>query len=252
MNNISNVKSRVISEWNKNAEARHKQILSGKDISYHKVLIPTIYRLVGNIKHKNIIDVGCGSGILTAKLALNGAMVIGVDPSEEMIKIAKREFNYIKNIKFCNITIENYALEFPDRQFDIAISNMSLITIPNYQEAIFSISKILKKKGLFIINITHPCFWNQYRKYESLESFEYKIPHEQKGEFTISLNKKGLPSPTTHFHRPLEHYFQSLKEANFIIEDLIEPYPSPEDIDRFKLDWKVPHFLSMRCFLNLE
>ena len=250
MNDISDIVTRIISEWNSNAKARHRQIISGEDFSYHNVLIPTIYRFVGNIKNQMIMDVGCGSGILASDLAINGAVVIGVDPSEEMIKIAKQEYTHIPNLEFKNITIQEYALKFPDRQFDIAISNMSLITIPNYEEAIFSVSKILKNKGLFIINITHPCFWNIYRKYEDPEIFQYKIPHEQRGKFIISLNNEGLPSATTHFHRPLEHYFKSLRVANFDIEDFIEPYPSSDDIDRYKLDWKVPHFLSIRCILN--
>ena len=240
-------KDDTISEWDKNAEARHRQIISKIDISYHQILVPTIMRLVGDIRKKRVIDVGCGNGFLTAKLSSKASHIVGVDPSQEMIKIAKREYGNIPKLEFVNLSIEDFSRRHPNIQFHVAISNMSLITIPNLDKALNAISSLLFPKGIFAFNITHPCFYNQYRKYESPGAFQYHIPHAQRGSFIISANQKGLPSPTTHFHRPLQKYFQILREESFVVDELVEPFPTSEMEKLYPKPWKVPHFLSMKC-----
>jgi len=246
MPNTSPTMRDIISEWDKNAEVRHQQITKSIDISYHKILIPTIMRLAGNIKNRRVIDVGCGSGYLTAKLAEEATQVVGVDPSKEMIRIAKREYGGTSRLAFCNSSIEDFPKHYSNK-FDVAVSNMSLITIPNLDIALTAISSLLESNGIFAFNITHPCFYNQYRKYESSAAFQYHIPHAQRGIFIISADSKGLPSPTTHFHRPLGIYFQSLRNASFVVDELVEPFPTADMEKLYPRPWKVPHFLSVRC-----
>lgn len=236
----------VVAEWDKNAEARHHQIVSKIDLSYHKVLIPTLLKFLGGIQGLRIIDVGCGSGVFVSHLAKQDAFVVGVDPSKEMIRIAKREYGDDDNVEFYSQSIQDFSSK-TTMEFDIAVSNMSLITIEDLDGALLGINSLLKPSGKFIFNITHPCFWNQYRQYESEKSFEYEKEHAQRGRFIISNDLHGLPSPTTHFHRPLKKYFQSLRNSLFIVEGIEEPFPSREDMKLYLTPWKFPRFLSMKC-----
>ena len=237
----------IASEWDANAEARHKQIISNVDISYHKILVPTILRLLGNVKGKRVIDVGCGSGYLTAKLAYHASAVVGLDPSRGMIEVAKREYGNISKLKFVNESIERFSKNQDSGMFDAATSNMSLITIPNLDEALRAVNSVLLPKGIFVINITHPCFYNKHRRYESAENFHYIVSHKQQGRFMISQDSNGLPSPTTHFHRPLQEYIKSLRDASFSIDQLVEPFPNPSIMKLYPKPWKVPRFLSLKC-----
>ena len=56
--------------------------------------------------HEVILDVGCGDGVITAKLSTMASQgkVLGIDPSEEMITLAKETFptNDFKNLYFCS------------------------------------------------------------------------------------------------------------------------------------------------------
>ena len=47
--------------------------------------------LATEIDARRIIDLGCGTGLLTCELALEGRQIIGTDPSAAMLAIAKRK-----------------------------------------------------------------------------------------------------------------------------------------------------------------
>ena len=50
------------------------------------VVNPALFKVLGDIKGKKILDLGCGVGILSRAMADNGADVLGVDISKESIK----------------------------------------------------------------------------------------------------------------------------------------------------------------------
>lgn len=87
------------------------------------------------------IDLGCGTGELTAKLAdtLPGSLVLGVDSSEEMLGNSRKADG--STLNFECITIEK-QLEKP-QQWDVVLSNAALQWVPDH-EALFPqiISKI--------------------------------------------------------------------------------------------------------------
>src|SRR5687767_3573124 len=47
-----------------------------------------IERLVGGLAGKNVVDVGCGGGILAEAMATQGAKVTGIDLADKPLKVA--------------------------------------------------------------------------------------------------------------------------------------------------------------------
>lgn len=237
----------TVAEWNENAPFRHRQIVSGKDLSYEKILLPTIYRLIGDISDKAIVDIGCGEGDLAARLSGKAKKVVGVDPAEKMIEIAQREHGYLKNIEFISRSIEDYAESAPMASYDVAIANMSLMVIPNLDRAVEATKYILKGEATFAVTITHPFFWTFYKHLEDAKEFDYLKEHIQRTPFVISLYDEPLPSETTIFHRPLGTYTEVFTRHGFRIEQILEPIPAPE-VERLYPDpWQFPRFLAFRC-----
>ena len=234
-------------EWDHNASARHQQIVSGIDISYTRILVPTVLVLLEDIRGKSILDVGCGSGILTASLAQTAKLVIGVDPSSSMIRIAHQEYGGVSNLRFISMTIEKYAQEAGGQKFDICVSNMALMAMPKLDEAISAIGRILQPGAIMVITITHPWFWNQYRQLEDPDQFDYLTPHVQSGPFVVSLDKTPLSAQTKLFHRPLQAYFESFYHNHLHIERLLEPFPPPEVEKLYPHPWQFPRFLALKC-----
>ena len=115
---------------------------------------------------ERILDLGCGTGALTAEIAARGAEVLGVDRSEEMIAQARKKFPSLRfevmDARQLRTKMEGAdgANEFPgsekesdkrnDSRFDAVFSNAVLHWIPEADEVIAGVARVLKPGGRFV------------------------------------------------------------------------------------------------------
>ena len=103
-----------------------------------------------------ILDLGCGTGELSAYLAeLVGpeGKVVGVDPDKDRILLAQRTHGQVKNLSF----VEGSASNFPgigSESYDVIFSNQVIQWIPDKQEAFRNMFKGLKIGGKLAILYT--------------------------------------------------------------------------------------------------
>ncbi len=110
MNEPANMESkRSNPDWNANLyDAKHDFVWKyGSDV----------VSLLAPQPGERILDLGCGTGHLTAQIAESGAQVLGVDRSPEMIAAARKAF---PNLKF--VTVDATALPFHS-EFEAVFSN---------------------------------------------------------------------------------------------------------------------------------
>jgi ubiquinone/menaquinone biosynthesis C-methylase UbiE len=102
-----------------------------------------------NIRNSRIVDLGCGTGIICRALTNGGAVVIGVDPSNELIQEAKTldEQNNL-SIKYVQATAENTNL--PSHSFD-AVTVVRAWHWFDRSKALEEIKRILKDTGYLIV-----------------------------------------------------------------------------------------------------
>ncbi|API86164.1 bifunctional 2-polyprenyl-6-hydroxyphenol methylase/3-demethylubiquinol 3-O-methyltransferase UbiG [Francisella uliginis] len=102
-----------------------------------------------DLDNKNIIDIGCGGGILTESLATPSNNVYGLDASPEAINVAKEHSKVSNlNIEYINSTIEDFT-ENNTVEFDVVTCMEMLEHVPDPESIIASIAKIIKKDGMF-------------------------------------------------------------------------------------------------------
>jgi ubiquinone/menaquinone biosynthesis C-methylase UbiE len=91
-----------------------------------------------------ILDIGCGTGHLTAKIANSGAEVVGIDSAATMIEQARSHY---PNLQFEVANATN--LQFPER-FDAVFSNAVLHWIKEPEKVVAGIYRVLKPGGRFV------------------------------------------------------------------------------------------------------
>jgi trans-aconitate methyltransferase len=91
---------------------------------------------------ERILDLGCGDGVLTAKLRALGCQVVGVDASQELIDAAQR-------LGLDAILIDGHELNF-DREFDAVFSNAALHWMKQPKAVIAGVWRSLKSGGRFV------------------------------------------------------------------------------------------------------
>jgi polyprenyldihydroxybenzoate methyltransferase / 3-demethylubiquinol 3-O-methyltransferase len=104
------------------------------------------------LKDLNILEVGCGGGILTENIANLQANVIGIDPSHELIETAKTNSKNKSATYICE-TIETHAENNPEK-YDAVIASEVLEHVPDQKSFLNSCVASLKPGGsIFITTI---------------------------------------------------------------------------------------------------
>lgn len=93
---------------------------------------------------EKVLDVGCGTGDLTAAIAASGAVPVGIDLSPEMIQKAREKY---PSLTFVAANAETYRTEQP---FDAVFSNAALHWMKNPAAVIESIWLALRPGGRFV------------------------------------------------------------------------------------------------------
>jgi 2-polyprenyl-6-hydroxyphenyl methylase/3-demethylubiquinone-9 3-methyltransferase len=145
--------SKMASEWwNPSGKFKPLHKFNPIRIKYIKENIISNFKFKNNkkpLEKINILDIGCGGGLLSEPMARLGANVTGIDASNKNIKIAKLHAKQNK------LSI-NYLCSSPEKmkiksKFDV-ILNMEIIEhVEDINFFIKSCSKLLKKDGIMFV-----------------------------------------------------------------------------------------------------
>ncbi len=222
------------------------------------IIDPALWKLIGEVKGLNVLDAGCGNGYFTRQLASNGANAVGVDFSRGFIHHCKKLEREMKlGCKFHEASITD--MPFLDScSFDIIVSNIVLVDVLDYKGAFKEIARVLNDEGRFIWSNVHPVFGR------AGSAIDPKIPRDSKRNESRYLKvtdryfdsgghlSKWWSSPVWQFLRTFEEYSKALKEAGFVISEIVEPRPTPESIQQhprelaFDAD-RWTHFVIFEC-----
>ncbi len=96
---------------------------------------------------KQILDIGCGGGILCEALALKGGIVSGIDMAGKALKVAKIHLLESKlEIDYQLITDENYATDHA-KKFDVVTCLEMLEHVPDPASVVAAAATLLKPDG---------------------------------------------------------------------------------------------------------
>ena len=145
--------SKIASEWwDPNGKFKPLHKFNPIRIKYIKDNIINNFKLKSNrnpLEKINILDIGCGGGLLSEPITRLGANVTGIDASDKNIKIAKLHAKKNKlSINYLCASPEKLKIK---KKFDV-ILNMEIIEhVEDINFFIKSCSKLLKKNGIMFV-----------------------------------------------------------------------------------------------------
>ncbi|WP_439147718.1 bifunctional 2-polyprenyl-6-hydroxyphenol methylase/3-demethylubiquinol 3-O-methyltransferase UbiG [Vibrio sp.] len=97
--------------------------------------------------NKKVLDVGCGGGILAESMALEGAVVTGLDMGKEPLEVARlHALETGTKLDYIQSTIEDHAEQNP-QTYDVVTCMEMLEHVPDPQSVISACSKLVKPGG---------------------------------------------------------------------------------------------------------
>ena len=131
--------------YNEREGSQKKRISTGDQQGYHYEIVSSYVN-----KEMNVLDIACGVGFGTKILAEKAKKITGADIDVDTINKVKQEFSEIKNLNFCVANVLD--TEFEDESFDLIASMETIEHIPNDEEYLTEMKRILKNDGYFIFS----------------------------------------------------------------------------------------------------
>jgi trans-aconitate methyltransferase len=185
----------------------------GKNARFVSDLGEPLLQLLDAQPGELVLDLGCGDGALTEKLAGYGCAVIGVDSSFPQVQAAKeRRLNVV--------VMDGHELCF-QRRFDAVFTNAALHWMKQAEKVVAGIANSLKPGGRFI---------GEFGGKGNVEKIRSALQE--------TLRRHAIdPAPVDPWYYPSpEEYSKLLSRAGFSV-NYIELIPRPTKLPGDMLDW---------------
>ena len=249
--------------WEGNAATWTMLARMGCDIYRNHLNTPAFLAMLPDVAGLEGLDVGCGEGYNTRQVAALGARMTALDVAPTFLReAAESEIEEPLGIRYVHAS----GLELPFRAeaFDFVMATMSLMDMPEQDQALREAHRVLKPGGFLQFSILHPCFSTplfQSVRDENGEKIgvicgdyfaeeqgfvEEWIFGETPAEMRADLPKFRVP----RFDRTLSWWLNTLLDAGFALERFLEPTADEETLRKCPhlADTKiVAYFLHVRC-----
>jgi ubiquinone/menaquinone biosynthesis C-methylase UbiE len=178
---------------------------------------PATIALLGDVRGKRVLDVGCGAGPLTSWLVDHGAEVTGMDVSPEMIRLARARIGPGPGLVVADL---GRPLDFvADRSMDVVVASLVLHYVRDWLPVLGEFRRVLAPGGFVVFSTHHPAM--DWQLHSAEDYFAVK-------QISETWTKGGRPFEVTFWRRPLTAMTEAITAAGFVIERLVEPTPSPD------------------------
>jgi trans-aconitate methyltransferase len=167
-----------------------------------------VVELLAPVAGERILDLGCGDGLLTARMAALGCEVLGVDASPEMVAATRA-----RGVPAAVMDGANLGF---DGEFDAVFSNAALHWITDYQGVLAGVYRALRPGGRFVA---------EFGGQGNVAAIERALQD--------ALARRGVEVPSPWFFPAPTAYRAALEAAGFevvVLEHFPRPTPQPGDI----------------------
>ncbi|USH04102.1 class I SAM-dependent methyltransferase [Grimontia kaedaensis] len=202
---------------------------------------PNLQAMLGDIKEKNILDLGCGSGVYAGYFLSEGAAsVTCLDFSAEMVNIVKNKFN--KRVSAYAQDLSEGLPKEADGQYDVIVCPLVIHYLKDLTALFSDVYRVLKPGGYMAFSTHHP--FADFECSTSGNYFDTELVQEE-------WNTVGTPVQVNFYRRPLVEITNAVTNAGLSITQISEGQVSEtikqtcqQTYERLR---KHPNFIFIKC-----
>lgn len=214
---------------------------------------PAAERLLDIKSGEAVLDIACGNGVFSRRLAALGAHVVATDFSQQFLNLARtRTTENADRIEYLLVdaTSEEQVVALGAGRFDAVVCNMALMDMPVIEPLLNGLRQVMKPAGRFVFTIQHPAFNSNATRLGVEEDFPegrvenrhfvkvYDYHHVLPGK---GPGMPGEPEPHWYFHRSLQDLLGACFTAGFLMDGLEEPALPQEHAGEATPSWRNMH-----------
>ena len=174
---------------------------------------PAVFSVLPPLSGLTILDAGCGSGWYTQQFLDNGAArVVCVDISQKMADAARARLGTRAQVLTADLA---EPLTFAaDGEFDLIAAPLVLHYLADWMPTLLEFRRVLKPGGILAFSTHHPIM--DVKLFDLPDYFA-----------TAYIEDEWDTGKVSYYHRSLTTILNTIVEAGFAIEKLLEPQPVP-------------------------
>jgi len=206
--------------WERNARWWQDTFTEGADPEYEEQILPLAERFVRGA-HR-VLELGCGEGQVSRRIARLGADVVGLDPAPTQIRAA-----YGRDASVRCVQARAQQIPCAGGAFDAVVLCLVLEHIDPFEPVVDEVARVLVPGGRFVAFLSHPLLQapgSAWMIDEDLDEQYWRVgPYLHDDVITDEV------APGVHFsfaHRPLSRYVHAMGKAGLYVYDMAEPAPT--------------------------
>jgi len=203
-------------------------------------------RVLGDVRGRDVLELGCGAAQWSIALAAAGARVTALDNSARQLEHA-RELMASAGAEFPLVHASAEATPFADASFDIVLCDYGGMTFADPHRTVPEAARLLRPGGLFAFSTHTP-----------IVELAWPVGAEHPGEALVrdywGMHAIEEPGEATSFQIPYGEWIRLFRRHGLLVEDLIELRPPEgaqssyrdEHHHRWARRWPMEHIWRLR------
>ncbi|HEX5504084.1 MAG TPA: class I SAM-dependent methyltransferase [Thermomicrobiales bacterium] len=224
--------------WDENAAYWDARMGAEGNDWQRDLIRPPTERLLALRPGELVLDVACGNGAFSRRMAALGARVVAFDFSARLVELARARTAASPDLagsveyRVLDATDEAALLALGAGRFDAAVATMALMDMPAIEPLFAALARLLKPGGRFVFSVSHPCFHSmacrmaieqEERGGELVTTRAVKVSGYLRQSPTKGVAIVGQPALQYYFDRPLSVLLGAGFRAGFALDGLEEP-----------------------------